>query len=55
MKKRIYTTLVVMIACCNLAMSQTSLGSNKTFLKNLKNNLEANSSKGIENDILLNL
>jgi len=53
MKKRIYTTLVVMIACCNLAMSQTSLGSNKTFLKNLKNNLEANSSKGIENDILL--
>ncbi|WP_243754629.1 carbohydrate-binding protein [Flavobacterium jejuense] len=53
MKKRIYTTMVVMIVFCNLTMSQTSLGSNKTFLKNLKNNLALNSSKGIENDIVL--
>ncbi|TYP99302.1 putative secreted protein (Por secretion system target) [Tenacibaculum adriaticum] len=53
MKKRIYTSLVVIIAFCNFAMSQTSLGSSKSFLADLKENIANNSARGVETDILL--
>ena len=53
MKKTIYFSLIAMVALCNLAISQTSLGSNKNFLSTLKKNVALNATKGSKTDILL--
>ena len=53
MKKTICFSLIAMFALCNQAISQTSLGSTKTFLQNLKKNVTLNASNNSDTDILL--
>ncbi|VXB98804.1 conserved exported hypothetical protein [Flavobacterium sp. 9AF] len=55
MKKSIYFSFIALVASCNWAISQTSLGKNETFLSNVKKNLTESTSKGKEKDILLKI
>jgi Secretion system C-terminal sorting domain len=46
-------SLIVFIAFCNYTIGQTSLGTSKNFLDNLKNDLAKNTAKGNSSSILL--